>query len=81
MSKDNKEVLVVELKKGRASDKVVGQIQRYMGYIKSEIANDQQKVKGLIIGLRDDLGLKHAISINPDIEFRKYQIRFDLLKD
>ena len=81
ISKDNKEVLVVELKKGRASDKVVGQIQRYMGYIKSEIANDNQEVKGLIIGLRDDLGLKHAISINPDIEFRKYQIRFDLIKD
>ena len=81
LSKDKKIYLVVELKKGRASDKVVGQIQRYMGYIKSEIANDQQKVKGLIIGLRDDLGLKHAISINPDIEFRKYQIRFDLIKD
>ena len=81
LSKDKKIYLVVELKKGRASDKVVGQIQRYMGYIKSEIANDNQEVKGLIIGLRDDLGLKHAISINPDIEFRKYQIRFDLIKD
>ena len=77
MSKDNKRYLVFELKKGRASDKFVGQIQRYIGYIKSEIANDNQEVNGLNIGLRDDLGLKHAISINPDIEFRKYQIRFD----
>ena len=33
ISKDEKEVLVVELKKGRASDSVVGQIQRYMGYV------------------------------------------------
>ena len=81
LSKDKKTYLVVELKKGRASDKVVGQIQRYMGYIRSEIANENQEVKGLIIGLSDDLGLKRAISINPDIQFTKYQISFDLIKD
>ena len=81
LSKDKKEYLVIELKKGRASDKVVGQIQRYMGYIKDEIANNNQEVKGLIIGLKEDLGLKRAISINPNIEFRRYEIRFDLIKD
>ena len=31
ISKDGNELLIVELKKGRASDAVVGQIQRYMG--------------------------------------------------
>ena len=31
--KDKKTLLVVELKKGRVSDNVVGQIQRYMGYV------------------------------------------------
>lgn len=31
ISKDKTELLVVELKKGRASDAVIGQIQRYMG--------------------------------------------------
>ena len=50
LSKDKKTFLVIELKKGRLSDKVVGQIQRYMGYIKQEIATDEQSVKGLIIG-------------------------------
>jgi len=81
LSKDKTHYLVIELKKGRASDKVVGQIQRYMGYIKDEIANNSQEVKGLIIGLKEDLGLKRAISINPSIEFRRYEIRFDLIKD
>jgi len=38
ISKDKKELLVVELKKGRASDMVVGQVQRYMGYVKDELA-------------------------------------------
>jgi len=35
----------VELKKGRASDVVVGQIQRYMGYVLQELAEEHQKVK------------------------------------
>ena len=52
-----------------------------MGYIKDEIANNNQKVKGLIIGFKEDLGLKRAISINPDINFRRYEVRFDLIKD
>ena len=40
ISKDKKELLVVELKKGRVSDVVVGQVQRYMGYVKDELAED-----------------------------------------
>ena len=80
LSKDKKTFLVIELKKGRLNDKVVGQIQRYMGFIKSEVANKDQKVKGLIIGLKEDLGLQRAISINPDIEYRIYKISFELLK-
>tara|TARA_A100001011_G_scaffold391990_1_gene478615 strand:+ start:345 stop:1241 length:897 start_codon:yes stop_codon:yes gene_type:complete len=80
ISKDKKTFLVIELKKNRLHDKVVGQIQRYMGFIKGEIANDDQKVKGLIIGLKESLGLQRAISINPDIEYRIYKISFELLK-
>ena len=49
-SKDGKTWLVIELKKGRTSDVVVGQIQRYMGYVKEELAEPGQQVKGVIIG-------------------------------
>jgi restriction system protein len=54
ISKDGTELLVVELKKGRASDVVVGQIQRYMGYVLDELAEPNQRVKGVIIALEDD---------------------------
>ena len=81
LSKDKTHYLVVELKKGRANDMAVGQIMRYMGYVNDEIANKDQEVKGLIIGLKDDLGLKRAISLNPNIEFRRYKIKFDLIGD
>ncbi|MBU6339489.1 MAG: DUF1016 family protein [Rickettsiales bacterium] len=80
VSKDKKTLLVVELKKGRASDSVVGQIQRYMGYIK-ELAKDDQEVKGVIIALEDDLKIKRALSVTSNIEFYRYQVSFKLLKN
>jgi len=80
ISKDKQEVLVVELKKGRASDSVVGQIQRYMGYIAEEIAEDHQRVRGVIIALEDDLRIKRALKVAPNIEFYRYEVKFDLIK-
>lgn len=80
VSKDKKELLVVELKKGRVSDSVVGQIQRYMGYVKDELAEDSQTVKGVIIALEDDLRIRRALSVTTNIEFYRYQVTFKLFK-
>lgn len=80
ISKDKKELLVVELKKGRASDSVVGQIQRYMGYVKEELAESGQQVKGVIIALENDLKIKRALSVTTNIEFFRYEINFKLFK-
>lgn len=80
-SKDKKELLVVELKKGRASDVVVGQIQRYMGYVLDDLAEDNQTVKGIIIALEDDLRLRRALSVTTNIDFYRYQVRFNLYKN
>ena len=80
MSKDKKSLLVVELKKGRASDVVVGQIQRYMGYIQDEMAEPGQQVKGVIIALDDDIRLKRALSVTQNITFFRYQVSFKLFR-
>jgi len=80
VSKDRQELLVVELKKGRESDAVVGQIQRYMGFIAEDIAEDHQRVRGVIIALKDDLRIKRALKVAPNIEFYKYEVKFDLIK-
>ena len=69
VSKDNKTLLVVELKKGRVSDVVVGQCQRYMGYVKEELAEKNQNVKGIIIGFEDDKKIQRALSVTQNIEF------------
>ena len=61
VSRDKKRILIVELKRGRVSDVVVGQVLRYMGYVREQIAEPDQNVEGVIIGLEDDQKLKWAI--------------------
>jgi len=80
ISKDRSQILVIELKKGRASDSVVGQIQRYMGYVLDEVAESHQTVRGCIIALEDDLRIKRALRINPSIDFYRYEVSFRLQK-
>jgi restriction system protein len=78
--KDGKELLVVELKRGRASDVVVGQILRYMGYVQAELAEEGQTVRGAIIALEDDTKLRRALSLVPSVDFYRYQVSFSLTK-
>lgn len=80
ISKDKKELLIVELKRGRVTDVVVGQIQRYMGYVKDELAESNQIVKGAIIGFEDDIKIHRALSVAPNIDFFTYKIQFTLEK-
>lgn len=79
VSKDGNELLVVELKKGRASDAVVGQIQRYMGYVLEELAEPSQSVRGVIIAMEDDLRLRRALKVASNIDFYRYEISFKLV--
>lgn len=80
ISKDRKKLLVVELKKGKASDVVVGQTLRYMGYVQEELAEADQTVQGVIIALEDDQRIRRALKMAPNIAFYRYQISFKLVK-
>jgi len=80
ISKDKKEILVIELKKGRASDVVLGQIQRYMGYVKDELLEKDQIIKGIIIAFEDDTRIRRALSVTTNIEFYTYKLHFKLDK-
>lgn len=80
VSKDRKRLLIVELKRGRASDVVVGQILRYMGYVKDELAADDQSVEGVIIALEDDQRLRRALSVVPAVRFFRYEVSFKLVE-
>ena len=80
VSKDKHTLLVIELKKGRASDVVVGQILRYMGYVKGELAEADQEVKGVIIAMEDDIRLQRALSMVDHVDFYCSEVSFKLKK-
>jgi restriction system protein len=80
ISKDKKELLVVELKKGRASDAVVGQVLRYMGFMTQELAEPGQTVRGVVIALDDDQRMRRALVMTPNVSFYRYQVSFKLVK-
>jgi len=80
ISKDKKTLLVIELKKGKASDSVVGQILRYMDYVVEVLAEPDQTVRGIVIALDDDKKLRRALGRLSDVEFYSYKVDFKLVK-
>lgn len=70
--------VVIELKKGRTSDQVVGQVLRYMGWVKQNLCNPTQSVSGLVICNDSDKKIKYAISMVPGVSMRYYSISFEL---
>lgn len=80
ISKDKKTLLVIELKKGKASDSVVGQILRYMDYVVEVIADPEQTVRGIVIALDDDKKLRRALARVSSVEFYSYKVDFKLVK-
>lgn len=80
MSKDKSHYLVVELKRDRASDAVVGQTLRYMGWVAKNLCAEDQQVKGAIVALQGDDRLENALYAVPNIDFIRYEIDFRLVE-
>jgi len=54
--------LIIEIKKGISSDKTVGQIQRYMGWVRENLASEGEQVLGRIIsGYPPDENIRLAL--------------------
>ena len=84
LCKDNNgDFVVIELKKERSSDAVVGQIQRYMGWVKENLAQDKD-VRGIIIWHRqkensgDLTKLLSALKVNPKISLKFYELELKI---
>lgn len=70
--------VVIELKKGRPSDQVVGQILRYMGWVKKNLCSSGQSVTGLVICREPDVKLSYALEMTSNIKVRYYSVSFKL---
>lgn len=69
--------VVVELKKGKSGDVVIGQIQRYIGWVMKNFNTD--KVRGIIIANEEDEKLNFAvIPVKSIIQVKYYQVKFQI---
>lgn len=82
LARDKKsgEYVVIELKKGRAADKVFGQLSRYMGWVKKNIAKGSE-VSGMIVGSNIDeklVAARHAHNTKIDLVTYSGQLTFQV---
>jgi RecB family endonuclease NucS len=79
----NGHYVVVELKRMQGSDQVVGQILRYMGWVRE--THHVKKVRGIIVvpvGKKDqgkkDQALAFAVMAAPNIQVKKFKFQFQI---
>ena len=78
LAKDKKDgsYVVIELKRKQTSDETIGQVTRYMGWIKKKLGDPE--VKGIIVAGKFDEKLDYAQEMTPNIEVFLYQVDFKL---
>ena len=78
LAKDKKDgcYVVIELKRNQTSDDTIGQVTRYMGWIKKNLGDSD--VKGIIVAGKYDEKLDYAQEMTPNIEVFLYQVDFKL---
>jgi len=79
-NKSGNKWLVIELKKGPGSDKTIGQILRYMGWVKEKKAGEKDSVEGLIICGEYHLAMDYALMCSPLIKAKIYRYNEGELK-
>ena len=68
--------LVIELKRHQSSDDTVGQVLRYMGWVKKNLASEKDKVEGLIIAREADAKIKYALMNTINVGLMCYRVEF-----
>jgi hypothetical protein len=69
--------VVFELKRARSPDHTIGQLVRYMGWVKQTIGRGK-KVRGVIVAKAISESLRYGISVIPDVSLFEYEVNFKL---
>lgn len=70
--------VVIELKVSKGHEKVIGQILRYIGWVRKNLAGD--KIRGIIIAKIISEDLRLAATETKNIELFEYDLKIDLRK-
>ena len=73
----NGDFFVFELKRGRSPDYTIGQLARYMGWVKNTIGREH-KVFGVIVAKSINNKLRYAASVIPNTCLLEYEVEFRL---
>jgi hypothetical protein len=72
---DSGDYFVLELKRGRSPDRAMGQLTRYMGWVKQTIGRSRN-VHGIIVAKSIDDRLRYAVSVVPNVRLFEYVVDF-----
>lgn len=71
----NDNFVVFELKVDRGPDRAMGQLMRYMGWVKEKLANGNM-VRGIIVAKYIDDNLRYAVKVSSNVQLLEYDIKF-----
>jgi endonuclease len=70
---------VFELKRDRSPDKTIGQLSRYMGWVKHSLASSGKgEVHGIIVAQKIPDNLRFGASVFPNVSLFEYEVEFRL---
>ena len=72
--------MVIELKRNQTSDQTVGQVLRYMGWVKQHLCLEGEQVEGLVVAHKADGPIKYALSAVPGVGLKLYEVEFRLVE-
>lgn len=76
--KKERRFLVIELKRNQSTDQTVGQVLRYVGWVKQHLAQPGESVEALIIAHKADKDAHYALSTLPNVKMMTYEVEFRL---
>lgn len=74
----NNDFVVIELKVSKGYDRVVGQLLRYVSWIRQNLASENQDVRGLIVARNISADLMLACSELPNVQLFEYELSVSL---
>jgi hypothetical protein len=68
---------VFELKRARSPDHAIGQLTRYMGWVRQTVGRDRE-VNGVIVAKEISDSLRYAVCVVPNVSLFEYEVEFHL---
>ncbi len=72
--------MVIELKRGKAPDRVVAHVDRYLEWVERNLARPEQGVHGLIIARAPDQRLSHTLARRSNVDLYIYEWQLKLVR-